>query len=558
MEKQPVPIAIVHKTKTAITWKAWGETNPGKARENNEDRILCEAERGIFVVADGMGGEAAGEVAAQHAVDAIKKRLHQETGTVARRLREAIAGANNEIYRLAERNPQWRGMACVLTAAVIEDGVLHIGHVGDSRLYVIQNCKIRKVTSDHSPVGQKEESGELSELEAMRHPRRNEVFRDIGSNLHMPDDADFIDYAQVPFSDDTAVILCSDGVSDMIASNEILQSLLENAGSPRDSVRRLIEKSNAAGGKDNISAIVVEANGFEAACSGQVRTEIGRKTSGDSWRSIWINLTSLLRGRWAFLCYGLLVGLMAAFLWQNFQKSGGDESIVPPSVPEPRVLRVEPASTAYPTIASALETARAGDRIEIGDGEYEESIRLKEGVDVTAHSPGRAILRLIRTPRGADAAIVAEGIQRAGLAGLAIKIEPGAGLAYGIRISNSSVNLSNLDVSGAVRAGILVDGSSAGTISASYVHGNLGSGIQVSGDAHPFLVGNVIYANGLSKSHKSPGMSVTDNSNPEVKRNVFSGNGAEAIRIQKRELKDRMTDNLFLGPGKQAAAVVVE
>jgi PPM family protein phosphatase len=126
-----------------MTWKAWAETDPGKKRENNEDRILCEPERGIFVVVDGMGGEAAGEVAAQQAVDFIKSRLHQETGTAARRLREAIAGANNEIYRLAERNPQWKGMACVLTAVVIEDGFLHIGHVGDSRLYYIRDYNIR-------------------------------------------------------------------------------------------------------------------------------------------------------------------------------------------------------------------------------------------------------------------------------------------------------------------------------------------------------------------------------------------------------------------------------
>ena len=187
----------MQKTRTSGTWNAWGETDPGKRRENNEDRISAILS-GHLYRRGWNGGEAAGEVAAQQAVDLIRKRLDEETGTASRRLREAIAGANNEIYRLAERNPEWRGMACVLTAAIIEGSTLHVGHVGDSRLYEIHGKTIRKITSDHSPVGQKEDSGELSELEAMRHPRRNEVFRDVGSQLHKPDDPDFIEYLQVP------------------------------------------------------------------------------------------------------------------------------------------------------------------------------------------------------------------------------------------------------------------------------------------------------------------------------------------------------------------------
>jgi len=220
----------VQQAKSTTEWNAWGETNPGKKRDNNEDRILCDAKRGIFVVADGMGGEAAGEVASQTAVDFIKKRLQEETGTAARRLREAIAGANNEIYRLAERNPQWTGMACVLTAALVEDQTLHVGHVGDSRLYEIRENIIRKITPDHSPVGQKEDAGDLTELEAMRHPRRNEVYRDVGSQMHKPDDEDFIEYIQVPFNRDAAYVFCSDGLSDMLTSREISGVVIENAG----------------------------------------------------------------------------------------------------------------------------------------------------------------------------------------------------------------------------------------------------------------------------------------------------------------------------------------
>ncbi len=541
----------MQKTKSSTTWNAWGDTNPGRVRQKNEDRILCDSDRGIFVVADGMGGEAAGEVAAQQAVDLIKKRLSEETGTAARRLREAIAGANNEIYRLAERNPQWKGMACVLTAALVEDGTLHIGHVGDSRLYRIRDNGITKVTPDHSPVGQKEDSGELTELEAMRHPRRNEVFRDVGSRLHKPDDPDFIEYLQIPFEQQAAYVLCSDGLSDMLTSREILGAVLENAGKPQDAVRRLIEGSNTAGGKDNISAIVIESEDFATgAAKVEIRNRNGKPAGIFSFDS------AALRGRWAFLLYGLAAGLLASYFWMRSPKAdvaGPDTEMVQ----LPQVLHVKPGSPDYPTIGSALEAARPGDRIEIGDGEYEELIRLKDGVDVAAVSPGMAVLHISRALPNADAVVTADGIKSATLSGLAIKADPAAALPFGIRISNSTLNVTNVEVSGATRAGILIDGGSGSVIAATYVHGNAGSGIQTGGTATPLMTGNLIYANGISRAHTYPGLYVTGNSTPEVKRNTFSGNGAEAIRLQRQELKDRMLDNLFINSGR-AGKVVVE
>ncbi len=536
----------MQKTKTSKTWNAWGETDPGKKRENNEDRILCDPERGIFIVADGMGGEAAGEVAAQRAVDFIRKRLDEETGTASRRLREAIAGANNEIYRLAAHNTEWRGMACVLTAAIIEGRTLHVGHVGDSRLYEIHGNTIRKITPDHSPVGQKEDSGELSELEAMRHPRRNEVFRDVGSQLHKPDDPDFIEYLQVPLNGEAAYVFCSDGLSDMLASKEIKEVVLGNAGRPQDSVRNLIEKANAAGGRDNISAIVVEAKNFAGS---QQMVANGTEAFG--------KLRAALCGRRAFLIYGLAAGMLASYLWVRppLARSGKPEI---PSVHLPVVLRVDPGSQEYPTITSALEAAQAGDRIEIGDGEYEESIRLKDGVEICAPSPGKAVLLISHALPNTDAAIAADGIKRAAVAGLAVKAEPAAGLPFGIRLSNSNVNVSNIEVSGAIHAGVLIDGNSTSVIIASYVHDNAAPGILIAGSASPLMIGNLLYANGMSGKHAYPGLYVTENSNPEVKRNIFSGNGAEAIRLQRPELKDRMTDNLFVNSGKGGKAIAVE
>ena len=165
--------------KTSVRYA--GASDMGRVRRNNEDAWYADAERGVFLVVDGIGGQNAGEQAAAIAIERVRARLERQTGAVEQRIREAIAVANNEILGAARSNKEWEGMACVLTVVVIENGSAVVGHVGDSRLYKIRHGDAFKETHDHSPVGEREDSGELSEAEAMRHPRRNEVFRDVGS-----------------------------------------------------------------------------------------------------------------------------------------------------------------------------------------------------------------------------------------------------------------------------------------------------------------------------------------------------------------------------------------
>ena len=132
--------------------KIAGGSNPGRVRRNNEDALHIDADRGIFLVVDGIGGQAAGEKAAEIAVARLRARLERQTGTTEERIREAITVANNEILRAAQTNPEWEGMACVLTVAVIENGSAMVGHVGDSRLYQIRRGEIRKITHDPSAL----------------------------------------------------------------------------------------------------------------------------------------------------------------------------------------------------------------------------------------------------------------------------------------------------------------------------------------------------------------------------------------------------------------------
>ena len=172
---------------------AAGGTNPGRQREQNEDRYHLDAAAGIFLVVDGVGGEAAGEVAAQIAVQTILNRLARQDGLAEVRIREAITLANRDILRQACERPERAGMACVLTLGVLEGRQLTIGHVGDSRLYKLTPQGIAKLTHDHSPIGEREDSREISETEAMQHARRNEVYRDVGSVPREPDDPGFVE-----------------------------------------------------------------------------------------------------------------------------------------------------------------------------------------------------------------------------------------------------------------------------------------------------------------------------------------------------------------------------
>ena len=292
-----------------MTWISGGATDTGLVRERNEDRYWIDAARGIYLVVDGVGGQAAGEVAAQTAVEAIRESL-DASGDPEARVRQAIALANNRIWNLAQSRAEFCGMACVLTVALVDGGRVTIGHVGDSRLYLVWRGAIRKLTSDHSPVGEFEDSGELSETEAMQHPRRNEVYREVGSRPRTSGDADFIEIRQCRLRPDAALLLCSDGLTDQLTSEEIREIAGRYTGDAEAIARQLVEAAYRAGGRDNITALFVAGPEFRSAgCVTRPR-----------WTSTRTRLPArLLRSRMAFLTYGLLLGML---LWAALRTRG--------------------------------------------------------------------------------------------------------------------------------------------------------------------------------------------------------------------------------------------
>jgi len=297
---------------TVTAWRAGMATDTGLQRANNEDRVYLDETRGVFLVIDGVGGHSAGEKAAEIAVETIPKHLEQGGGSVEERVRMAITAANNDIYRAAEENPDWRGMACVLTLAVAEEEKITVGHVGDSRLYLVWNGTVKKLTSDHSPVGEQEDQGELTELEAMVHPRRNEVFRDVGSRPHEPYDEEFIQTKTFPLHPEAALLLCSDGLSDVLTSSEISAIVEQYDGDAAKVAQMLVDAANDAGGKDNVSVVLVAGPEFLGSASRSMTEARSRhattrmRKGRRAWR-LWL-------ARVAWLIAGMILGA-GSWVW---------------------------------------------------------------------------------------------------------------------------------------------------------------------------------------------------------------------------------------------------
>lgn len=281
-------------------------TDPGQ-RLRNEDRVYVDTASGVYLVVDGLGGHAAGEQAAQTAVEVIASTLQTRSGSAEQQIRRAIAAANNEIYRLSQEHTECSGMGCVLTLAIIEEETLTVGHVGDSRLYLIWNGAVRKLTSDHSPVGEREDQGEVTEAQAMLDPRRNEIFRDVGSQAHGPDDADFIEIKALPFQPSAALLMCTDGLSDVLPSAEIAAIVETYEGDPDRVARRLVEEAKARGSGDNISVIFVPGPEYTGARARQVITRMRRGRR--SWRRA--------AGRTFWVALGIVIGIL---LWSMVQR----------------------------------------------------------------------------------------------------------------------------------------------------------------------------------------------------------------------------------------------
>jgi protein phosphatase len=231
-------------------------TDIGKVREINQDSFAVDEGQGLYIVADGMGGHAAGEKASQTAVQIIAERLGSSVaaasnGQLLDALQTAIQDANREIINASMEDASMRGMGTTATVLVAKANQLYVGHVGDSRAYLIRNRRIDQITEDHSIVAQLVRARAITPQEAARHPYRNVITRCLGMQVEVEADTQ-----QRELKPGDRLLICSDGLSGLVSDDEMLQMVL-SSDDPQKTCVDLVNLALERGGSDNITVVLI-------------------------------------------------------------------------------------------------------------------------------------------------------------------------------------------------------------------------------------------------------------------------------------------------------------
>jgi PPM family protein phosphatase len=239
-------------------------TDPGRTRRHNEDAYVIEPP--LFAIADGMGGAQAGEVASRLATAALKEA--NANGGGEQRIADLSQEANRRVYDRSSSDPNTSGMGTTITVALVEEDYVSFGHVGDSRAYLIRNAQMEQLTEDHSLVNELLKTGKLSREEAETHPQRSVITRALGTDP----DVD-VDTFSVQAENGDLFLLCSDGLTDMVSEESILDVVERNRDDIDGALRALVKAANRGGGQDNITVVAFEIADGVLASDGDTREQ---------------------------------------------------------------------------------------------------------------------------------------------------------------------------------------------------------------------------------------------------------------------------------------------
>ena len=238
--------------------ESYAQTDVGLKRNNNQDFVYASDHRigpleGLLIVADGMGGQAAGDLASRLCVEAMVDTIEgcSEKSCV-KVLSKAIRAANTAVVQRAVHDPALEGMGTTLVAAVPDHGSLYVANVGDSRLYILDDDRIEQITHDHSLVEEMVRAGKLRPDQARNHPKKNIITRAIGEDGDLQ-----IDFFDVGLNRGDIALLCSDGLTNMVEDEQIYRIVRSSQNLP-EAGRKLIDAANYAGGQDNISVVLAK------------------------------------------------------------------------------------------------------------------------------------------------------------------------------------------------------------------------------------------------------------------------------------------------------------
>ena len=300
-----------------------GRTDTGLVRDGNEDTFVAnrvgESSLLLCAVIDGVGGYEGGEVAAKIAADTILSYVEAHVNEKPLDLvKEAVTEANNVIFRKRNSDSGFPKMGCVASVALVDLNckMAHIAHVGDTRIYLYGPDGLRKITHDHSLVGYMEDHEDITEFQAMNHPQRNEIERFLGDSLRKVGQEGFVESGIYPIPAEGKLLLCSDGLTDMVASKEI-SKILSSEKSTASKVDSLIVAANSHGGKDNVTVVLVEFLN-ESAISPVVgmvneKEDMNQEPNHFGKIRVWVLCLSLVLGIFLGYLLGLLVPVYGGY-----------------------------------------------------------------------------------------------------------------------------------------------------------------------------------------------------------------------------------------------------
>ena len=239
--------------------KVFSATDIGQKRHMNQDFIFTSEEPvgnlpNLFVVADGMGGHNAGDFASRYGVSVLVETVRKDKNfNPVKVMRNAIEAANREVFSQSRNDPSMAGMGTTMVVCTVVGGYAYIANVGDSRLYLAGSDSMTQITQDHSLIAEMVRLGELTPEEGRNHPDKNIITRAVGTNEDVK-----IDFFDVKLDTGDQILMCSDGLSNMVEDQRIFE-ILKGEDTEADKAQVLVDEANANGGRDNIAVIVVEA-----------------------------------------------------------------------------------------------------------------------------------------------------------------------------------------------------------------------------------------------------------------------------------------------------------
>jgi PPM family protein phosphatase len=286
-----------------VKLRAGASTDVGLVRQRNEDAYV--ADYPLFAVADGLGGHLGGEVASRVAVDTLTEAAKGDGPDegIPDRLRSAIQRANAEVSERASKDQRLTGMGTTITAVIAGHDRVFLGHVGDSRAYLLRDGELRALTEDHSLVQRMVREGRLTPEQAEIHPQRSVLTRALG----IDDDLE-VDQATVEVTAGDRLLLCSDGLTSMVA-DEVIRKILAGHDDPQAASQALVEAANAAGGQDNITTVVLDVQEAAEPAPAQPADAAAREAPSRDWTA-----RPTRRGRRLAVMIGVPVLLVAALL----------------------------------------------------------------------------------------------------------------------------------------------------------------------------------------------------------------------------------------------------